>query len=118
MTEQDYSEIHEIARRLDRWAFWARWALGALAAIALSGFSFAMLTEGRIASLEQSDRVRDGTIESLSNEISVARTQSAKRDSEVSRITAQIEAQSRTLNRIDNAISDLTRYLRDERGRR
>lgn len=118
MNPAENQEVHDIANRLDRLTTWARWILGIVLAGAVSLAGYGIVNEGRVSTLESSTKSVRGDVDRLQAVVSLAAKEASMRAQDLSRMSAQIEAQSRTLNRIDGSLSELTRYLRDNQGDR
>lgn len=115
MDSSERTQVHEITDRLDRFAKWAKWVLGILFVVGGSLVTYNLKVENRLSALEgfEADISRD--VDGLQESANVAAREASSQDRAIARMTVQIEAQSRTLARIDGSISDLAKYLRDER---
>ena len=117
MNAAELNEVKVIADRLDRWSVWVRWGVGSLASIAVAAVVFVVALDGRVTSLEKSDMGRDRQITEISRRVGDWQEAAAKDRASLSHMAAQIEAQGQTLRRIDGALGELNRYLRDRGAR-
>lgn len=109
MNQSERDEIADLRDYLNRRFMWAA---GLLIGLAVTAVGWEFQQTGQISTTAQVARdARDAATTNTADIKQIGRDISNS-NQQISRLAAQIEAQGRTLTRIDNSISELTQYLR------
>lgn len=102
MNASEHNEVHEISSRLEKLIGRAWWVMGGVATAIVLLIGYGLDMENRVTTLEQSNKSREQSIDRL-----------IRLTDRLALLPAKVDAQARTLDRIDSNMTELTRYLRD-----
>ena len=113
MTTRPDPEVHEISERMNRFSGWAKLILIAVIGLIGTIVTYGITTESRITVLEAS-RIEQAK-QIAANEIRIQEntTQLAIRSRELSSMSSDLKAYGRSIERLQETISELMRYLRE-----
>jgi len=110
MNKHEQDEIRDLRNYLNRRFLWG---IGLLASLAAAAIGWEMQQTKTISTTAQIARDAQATAETNTADIKQIGRDISDSNRQISGMAAQIQAQGRTLDRMDKTLADLARYLRE-----